>query len=244
MVAAQRATTTQVDTSISRSAGPLSERRPVIAWRPALPAETPPGLPPFEDQREPTSPARLALEIPLLICLAAIIAFMLKTFIAQAFYIPSVSMVPQLHVNDRVVVSKLAYRTHDPHRGDIVVFDDPTGRSTASPGLIARILEGVGVKQPSTEEYIKRVIGLPGEQVEGRDNRIYVNGQLLDEPYLPEGTLISQFGPITVPEGRLWVMGDNRTNSTDSRGFGTIDIDTIVGRAILKVWPLPDVSFL
>lgn len=216
----------------------------MIAWKPALPAETPPGLPPFDEERPTTSPARLAVEIPLLIVLAALIAFLLKTFIAQAFYIPSVSMVPQLQVNDRVVVSKLAYRAHDPRRGDVIVFDDPTGGAKASPGLIAKILEGVGVKQPSTEEYIKRVVALPGEQVQGRDGRVYVNGQLLDEPYLPEGTLTSPFGPVTVPEGRLWVMGDNRTNSTDSRGFGTIDAETVVGRAILKVWPLPDVSFL
>ena len=216
----------------------------MIAWRPALPAQTPPGLPPFEDDRQPTSPARLAVEIPFLLILAGLIAFLLKTFLAQAFYIPSVSMVPQLHVNDRVVVSKLAYRTHDPRRGDIIVFDDPTGRSGESPGLIGKILEGVGVKQPSTDEYIKRVVGLPGEQVQGKDGRVFVNGQLLDEPYLPPGILTSPFGPVTVPEGRLWVMGDNRTNSTDSRGFGTIDVETIVGRAILKVWPLPDASFL
>ena len=216
----------------------------MIAWRPAVATETPPGLPPFEDERQPASGARLAAEIPLLVLLAALIAFLLKTFLAQAFYIPSVSMVPQLQVNDRVVVSKLAYRVHDPRRGDIVVFDDPTGRTTASPGLIAKVLEGVGVKQPSTEEYIKRVIGLPGEQVQGRDGRVYINGQLVEEPYLPEGTQTSPFGPVTVPDGRLWVMGDNRSNSTDSRGFGTIDATTVVGRAILKVWPLPDASFL
>lgn len=216
----------------------------MIAWKPALPAEPPPGLPPFEDEREPASPARLGLEIVLLVLLAAFIAFLLKTFIAQAFYIPSVSMVPQLQVNDRVVVSKLAYLAHDPRRGDIVVFDDPTGASGGSPGLIGKILEGVGVKQPSTDEYIKRVIALPGEQVQGRDGRVYVNGQLVEEPYLPVGTITSAFGPVTVPEGRLWVMGDNRNNSTDSRGFGTIDVETVVGRAVLKVWPIPDASFL
>lgn len=216
----------------------------MIAWRPALPADPQPGLPPFEDNRHQASPARLAVEIPFLVILAGLIAFLLKTLLAQAFYIPSVSMVPQLQVNDRVVVSKLAYRAHDPRRGDIIVFDDPTGGPKASPGLIARVLEGVGVKQPSTDEYIKRVVALPGEQVQGRDGRVFVNGQLLDEPYLPPGMLTSPFGPVTVPPGRLWVMGDNRTNSTDSRGFGTIDADTIVGRAVLKVWPLPDASFL
>lgn len=216
----------------------------MIAWRPALPARTPPGLPPFEEDHDGPDALRFALELPVLLVLAAVIAFLLKTFIAQAFYIPSVSMVPQLQVNDRVVVSKLAYRVHEPRRGDIVVFDNPGGTTGPRPGLISKVLEGVGVKQPSTEEYIKRVIALPGEQVEGRDGRVYVDGQLVEEPYLPPNTVTSSFGPVTVPDGRLWVMGDNRTNSTDSRRFNAIDAETVVGRAILKVWPIPDASFL
>ncbi|HEX7275731.1 MAG TPA: signal peptidase I [Acidimicrobiales bacterium] len=185
-----------------------------------------------------------------LVTTAMIIAFLIKTFVAQAFYIPSGSMIPQLQVGDRVVVSKLAYRLHDPHRGDIVVFDAPNQLADddddeALPRKIVRgILESVGLSTPSTEEYIKRVIGLPGERVEGRGGRVYVNGQELIEPYLPQGPTTRDFEEQTLGADELWVMGDNRENSSDSRVFGPIKEDTIVGRAFVKVWPLPDGAFL
>ncbi len=185
----------------------------------------------------------------MLVTTAMIIAFLIKTFVAQAFYIPSGSMIPQLQVGDRVVVSKLAYRLHDPHRGDIVVFDAPnqieTDNGKPLPEKIIRgILESVGLSTPSTEEYIKRVIGLPGERVEGRGGRVYVNGQELVEPYLPQGPTTRDFEARTLAADELWVMGDNRENSSDSRVFGPIKEDTIVGRAFVKVWPLPDGAFL
>jgi signal peptidase I len=172
--------------------------------------------------------------------------------VAQAFYIPSESMVPQLLVNDRVVVSHLAYNLHDPNRGDIVVFHDPrNGVAVVEEGkdnFLVRFVRGVGgavgLVQPSTEEFIKRVIALPGETVEGKSGRIYVNGRLLLEPYLPEGTVTSDFPPVAVPEGSLWVMGDNRGNSSDSRVFGPIRRSTVIGRAVLRVWPPGSASFL
>jgi signal peptidase I len=161
-------------------------------------------------------------------------------------------MVPQLQVNDRVVVSRLAYRLHDPRRGDIVVFDDPrdgAGVEDANkPNVVVRLIRGiggaVGVVQPSTEEFIKRVVGLPGETVEGKAGRVYVNGRVLYEPYLPDGTVTSDFPPIVVPDGTLWVMGDNRSNSSDSRFFGPIRRSTVQGRTILRVWPPGSASFL
>ena len=157
-------------------------------------------------------------------------------------------MLPQLHVGDRIVVSKLAYDFHDPRRGDIVVFDSPHAVQKAQPALPRRVIrtigEAVGVGAPSTDEFVKRVIGLPGDTVEGKDGAIYVNGRRLVEPYLPQGTLTEPFGPITVPAGRLWVMGDNRSNSADSRVFGPIKESTVVGRAFVKVWPFPQASFL
>ena len=104
--------------------------------------------------------------------------------------------------------------------------------------------EKVGIVQPSTDEFIKRVIGLPGETVEGRGGRVYVNGRLLVEPYLRPGVITSDFTPHTVPKDDLWVMGDNRSNSSDSRVFGPIREKTVVGRTILKVWPLAHASFL
>ncbi|MEA2933077.1 MAG: signal peptidase [Actinomycetota bacterium] len=195
------------------------------------------------------SSGRLLREGVVLVGTAILIAFVIKTFVAQAFFIPSGSMIPQLQVGDRVVVSKLAYRLHDPHRGDIIVFDNPTqSEHTTAPPVPERflkgILESVGLSTPSTEEYIKRVIGLPGEQVEGRNGRVYVNGRELVEPYLPQGPTTRDFPPTTLAQGQLWVMGDNRENSSDSRVFGPIRESTIVGRAFVKVWPLPDGSFL
>ena len=191
-------------------------------------------------------------ELPILLVIAGVIAFLIKTFVAQAFYIPSESMVPQLLVNDRVVVSKLAYHLHSPRRGDIVVFDCPPAatcparKSTgnALSRAVRYVGEKVGVVQPSTDEFIKRVIGLPGETVEGKAGHVYVNGRLLIEPYLKPTVVTSDFAPHFVPEGTLWVMGDNRGNSSDSRFFGVIRQRTIVGRTIMKVWPVAHSSFL
>jgi signal peptidase I len=188
----------------------------------------------------------------LLIVIAAVIALVLRAFVAQAFSIPSASMSPQLLVDDRVVVSKLAYELHDPNRGDIVVFDCPPGAgcpdtvddsSVVLQGLHG-LLEAVGLRTPSTEEYIKRVVALPGESVEGRDGQVFVDGRRLVEPYLPDSATTSEFGPEEVEEGELWVLGDNRTNSSDSRVFGPIDQDTVVGRATHRVWPPTRTAFL
>lgn len=205
---------------------------------------------------QPSGPSRVwrtLREIPLLLGFAALIAFLLKTFVAQAFYIPSESMLSQLEVNDRVVVSKIAYRLHPPRRGDIVVFDCPRsacrlGQPEPSTSTWRRALrslgEAVGVVQPSTEEFIKRVVALPGETVEGKDGHVFVNGRRLIEPYLHAGTTTSGFAPVSVPAGRLWVMGDNRGNSSDSRAFGPITRASVVGRTVLKVWPVSSASFL
>jgi signal peptidase I len=189
-------------------------------------------------------------EIPILALIALVVAFVLKTFVAQAFYIPSGSMEPQLHVGDRVIVSKLAYQLHDPRRGDIIVFPSPADHTVDDSALPVRILkgifEGVGLTKPEKEILIKRVIGLPGETVEGRSGHVYIDGRELIEPYLPPGVTTDTFGPTTVPKGSLWVMGDNRGNSHDSRfaDVGPIPESTVIGRAIMKVWPLGEQSFL
>jgi signal peptidase I len=197
-----------------------------------------------------SSRGRRLLEIPALAVLAALVAVGVNTFVVQAFYIPSASMVPQLRINDRVVVSKLAYRLHTPRRGDIVVFSAPDAEEqppSASGNPLARAVQRVGralgVAESKTE-LIKRVIGLPGESVEGRNGRVYIGGLPLREPYLPAGTTTSNFGPLVVPPDHLWVMGDNRAQSSDSRVFGPIDRSTVVGRAVWRVWPIHHASFL
>ena len=224
----------------------------MIGWKPVLDSPAPDdGLPPLTAEQPPAA-TRAAREIPILLATAALIAFLIKAFVAQAFYIPSESMVPQLKVNDRIVVSKLAYHFHGPRRGDIVVFDNPDEATfpEAHPHYnpVVRVLRGigsaVGLVQPSTEEFIKRVIGLPGETVEGRQGHVFVNGRELIEPYLPAGTVTTDFAPVLVPKGDLWVMGDNRNNSRDSRVFGPIRQKTVVGRTIVRIWPLAHASFL
>ncbi len=128
-------------------------------------------------------------ELAVLLVSALVIAVGVKTFVAQAFYIPSGSMLPQLEVGDRIVVSKLAYRLHEPRRGDVVVFDSPTPRPKQEPGIVIRLLQGlgqaVGVSAPSTDEFVKRVVGLPGETVEAHGGRVFVNGASWSSPISP-----------------------------------------------------------
>jgi signal peptidase I len=109
---------------------------------------------------------------------------------------------------------------------------------------VKALAEALLLRQPEIEEFIKRVIALPGETVEGRDGAVWVDGARLVEPYLPPGTVTGDFAPVKVGDGQVWVMGDNRGNSSDSRVFGTVDVDTIVGRAILRIWPPPRIAFL
>lgn len=202
------------------------------------------GRPPGHERRLP-----LALEVPLLLIAALAITLLVKAFLAQAFYIPSESMEPQLRQRDRVVVSRTAYRLHDPRRGDIVVFPSPAVPAEDEglvTGLVHDVLESVALRDPGDRELIKRVIGLPGETIEGRDGGVVIDGRALVEPYLKPGVVTADFGPIVIPAGRVFVMGDNRSNSHDSRfpDVGPIDVDTIVGRAIARVWPPARAAFL
>jgi len=187
---------------------------------------------------------RIILDAAILVLAVVVITTGLRALVAQAFYIPSPSMTPQLEERDRILVSKLAYRLHEVRRGDIVVFDAPPALEAPKPArsLLSRIvhaaLEGVNVVKPTKTEYVKRVIALPGEQLQGRGGNLYVDDRLLVEPYLPGGRHTDDFGPVEVPNGRLFVMGDNRGSSFDSRKFGPIDSSSVVGRAVVKVWPL------
>jgi signal peptidase I len=176
------------------------------------------------------STTRNTLEWVAVIIGAVVVALLIKTFVVQAFRIPSESMVPTLEMGDRVLVNKLSYDAHDLNRGDVVVFERP-------PSLPA------GPDDP--KDLIKRVIGLPGDELQTKDGQLYVNGRLLEEPYLPEGT--ATFGidePLVVPEGQVLVLGDNRQNSSDGRVFGPIDEDSVIGRAFVVMWPLGRIGAL
>ena len=170
---------------------------------------------------------RSAIEWVAVIVGALVVALVVKTFLIQAFYSPSESMTPTLKVGDRVLVNKLSYATGEIDRGDIVVFARPGG-----PGA-----DGI-------EDLIKRVVALPGETVEGRDGGVYVDGEELEEGYLPEGVETSVFPPYEVPEDHVWVMGDNRAASDDSRRFKGVPIDDVVGRAFVIIWPFTELGTL
>jgi signal peptidase I len=153
-----------------------------------------------------------------------------KVFLLQAFFIPSLSMYPALHEGDRVLVNKLSYRLHEVNRGDVIVFERPASETSSD-----------------IPDLIKRVVGLPGESISFVDGAVYVDGRRLEESYLIDGTATTSTNapnqcpaeaPCIVPPGQVWVMGDNRSDSKDSRYFGPVDQATIVGRAFVTVWPL------
>jgi signal peptidase I len=165
----------------------------------------------------------------------------IKSFLVQPFYIPTESMLPTIEVNDRVMVSKLSYRFGTPQRGDIVVFLSPlNGDDEAGlPQRIVRhILEAVGIRTASADDLIKRVVAVAGDTVEIRDGALMINGAAVPEPYLLEPGEMADFGPEVVPEESVFVMGDNRRISYDSRRFGPIPIRKLIGEAVVRIWPL------
>ncbi len=176
---------------------------------------------------------------PVLIA-AVVIALFTRLILVQAYHIPSLSMAPTLDEGDRVIVNRLSYNFGEIERGQVVVFKKPPNQPSAANDLI------------------KRVIGLPGETIQFRDSQVYVDGLLVQEPYLSQqnstrtrslsipGCAQETPSPelCTIPEGYVFVMGDNRVNSQDSRVFGPVAIDTIVGRAFVRVWPLDNLSQL
>jgi signal peptidase I len=182
------------------------------------------------------------VEVTVLVVVAVVLALLIKTFLVQAFYIPSPSMHPTLVENDRVLVNRLVYRFHPPRRGDVIVFENPhpaPGHQDPFTAFVHWVGQGLGIAQGGRDkDFIKRVIGLPGDTVEIHQGTVFVNGTPLNEPYLSPIKDRGSFGPYLVPAGSLFVMGDNRTDSDDSRGsLGYIPIDRVVGRAFVIVWP-------
>lgn len=156
-------------------------------------------------------------------------------------------MVPTIEVNDRVMVNKLAYELGEPQRGDVVVFRDPAEPDldeSIPEAVIRSVLEAVGVRTRGRDDLIKRVVGLPGETVEIRSNRVLVDGAALAEPYLDDGATMPDEGPFQVGEDEVFLMGDNRQFSFDSRRFGPIALEDVIGRAFVVIWPLSNVDSL
>ena len=198
-------------------------------------------------------------ELPLLLIVAFCLAVLIRTFLFQAFFIPSGSMQNTLEIGDRVLVNKVVYDTRQPARGDIIVFRGTDNWAPEVPGeqtnnflaKLGRTLgDLVGVSQPGEKDFIKRVIGLPGDVVRCCDarGRVMVNGQPLDEPYVTEDSPLDgkagpgrcgprSFDPIHVAPGNMWVMGDHRLVSQDSRCSGQVPIANVIGKAFMIVWP-------
>lgn len=162
-------------------------------------------------------------------------SFLVRTFVVQTFYIPSGSMIPTLQVGDRILVDKLSYHLHGVGRGDIVVFSKPP------------------LEQQNINDLVKRVIGLPGETISSVGGEIYINGKRLAEPWLQPGVKslpgpnpvpFNLDKPYKIPPGEYYVMGDNRTDSEDSRWFGPIPRSIIVGRAFIRIWPISHIGGL
>ncbi|MFB7572313.1 signal peptidase I [Streptomyces sp. NPDC093064] len=206
---------------------------------------------------EARKPRSFWKELPILIAIALVLALLIKTFLVQAFSIPSDSMQNTLQRGDRVLVDKLTpWFGSEPERGEVVVFHDPddwlAGEPAASPNALQTVLSWIGL-MPSAEEkdLIKRVVGVGGDTVECKNTGpLMVNGKPLYEPYVYPGntpcSIDDQGGQFTVhvPAGYIWVMGDHRQNSRDSRynqtdkNHGMVPVKDVVGRAIVKAWPI------
>ena len=179
-------------------------------------------------------------ELPGLILIAFVLALVIKTFLVQAFYIPSASMVPTLEVGDRVLVNKLVYDFGVPQRNDIIVFEDPNAPEVERgffESMWNWLTEGLGFATESEQDFIKRVIGIPGDEVEIKEGHVFINGEPFDEA---PGVQLDQYtgGPFTIQKDKVFVMGDNRANSSDSRSIlHQIPYDKIVGKAFVLLWP-------
>lgn len=201
-------------------------------------------------------------ELPMLVLIAFAIAILIKSFLVQAFFIPSKSMLPTLHVGDRVLVEKLSYALHDPRRGDVVVFEKSVfgSKEDLAWHQDARnfLRELLGLPTGLEEDYIKRIVAVAGDTIRyvGTPRQLIVNGERVDQSYVKGGqdkvssaiTKTSCKGldmevvddACRVPAGRIFVMGDNRSDSEDSRLLGPIDQDKVIGRAFVIIWPPDD----
>lgn len=201
-------------------------------------------------------------EFPVLIVVALLVSLFIKTFLVQFFYIPSGSMENTLQVNDRVAVNRIPFISNNIERGDVVVFRDPDNWLPAadiseSPFVIAKLKAGlvaVGVlPNPAKQYLVKRVVGVSGDHVIccNTDGKLTVNGEVMNEPYIFAGNVPSDMNfDVTVPKNKVWVMGDHRGASADSRyhqddiNKGFVPVNRITGRVIAVIWPLKNISLV
>jgi signal peptidase I len=190
-------------------------------------------------EEDETSSSRWIVELVGVVVVAILVAVLLRTFVVATYSIPSGSMEPTLQIGDRIVVNKLSYHLHGVDRTNIVVFSTPPNEECAGPPVA---------------DLVKRVIGLPGEIISLHDGNVYINGRLLPEPFLPPDIRNDTYpGPSSdayalkhayrIPAGDVYVMGDNRSNSCDSRYWGPIPESSIVGKVDLRIWPLSRIGF-
>lgn len=189
------------------------------------PTQPPPGPPPRKRRSH-----RWIVEWGVIIVVALLVAVLIRAFVFQTFYIPSTSMYPTLKPGDRIVVYKLDTA---PSPGQIVVFRRPPREDCGG---------------PIVPDLVKRVIGMPGQTIQGKDGAVYINGKRMAEPWLPQKTansspFTSTFGPMKIPKGDYFMMGDNRVDSCDSRDWGPLPGSYIVGRAVMRIWPLGRITF-
>lgn len=174
--------------------------------------------------------------------MALAVAVMIKTFLIQPFYVPSESMLPTIEVNDRVMISKLNYQFADPQPGDIVVFispfNDEIDNESFMESVVRHVLEAVGIRTASADDLIKRVVAVGGDTVEVSGGHLIVNGLQIVEPYLMSPAPMPDFAAVVVPPESVFVMGDNRAVSYDSRKFGAIPEEDLLGEAVVRIWPL------
>ena len=186
-----------------------------------------------ESRRRSRRYARLVLLLTILVVLLAV-----RVSLVQIYRIPSDSMSPTLRVGDVIMVNRVAYRLSKPQYGDVVVFLLEVA-DARSPDALSEAYEvvalGIGTSPLGSQSLVKRVVGLPGDTLEGRDGRLWRNGAPVPEPYLPPGVVTPDFEPVQVPPGQLWVMGDNREVSEDSRSFGPITQKSLVGEVVVTL---------
>ena len=219
--------------SAARSAAPTAPDAPRAVAAGDIPGATAPT--PAAAEAKPTGSRRWrwAVEWAIVLVVALAVALLVRAFVVQTFFIPSASMEPTLQIGDRILVDKLSYRLHAVHRGDIVVFGRPPGE-TASQNI---------------QDLVKRVVGMPGETIWSTGPNVYVqgpdtHGKVLEIPEPVPGTMLGPAIPrFTIPANDYYVLGDNRSNSDDSRFWGPIPSSLIVGRVVMRIWPVTHVKF-